>query len=364
MKKAPCSVSQTPWNRSSSGFESFEESCRSTEFYRGQELLGRAWASGQPIWVSDLAHDGSPHTTAAATAGFRSCFALPIRMMEAVFGVIELFSREHVSPDPDLLGVLGMAATAIGQVIERKRAESVRARLAAILDAATDFVGLVLEPAGTILSVSRAVEGIFGFSPLAIVGQPLTTLIPEYRRNLQEQGCPDDLSAPGFPACSLRMRGRTRSGTMIPLEISLAEYGENESRVIAGVARDITNRTVSEEMLDRQAEDLRCSEQALRHQTRLVNSIVTSMADSVIAADENGEIVLYNPAAADLLGEQVVSSIPDLDTLAGLGYSLFLSDRQTPCPADQLPLLRAVRGETVDGLELFIKTPCVPTAFG
>ncbi len=54
---------------------------------------------------------------------------------------------------------------------------------------------------------------------------------------------------------------------------------QNGSRVISGIIRDDTARTISEEVLGRQAEDLRRSEEALRHQTRLVTSIITSMAD-------------------------------------------------------------------------------------
>ena len=121
--------------------------------------------------------------------------------------------------------------------------------------------------------------------------------------------------------------------------------------------RDITERIVAKEKLERQAESLQNSLEALRCQTRLVNSIVASMADGVIAVSEKGEILRYNPAAASLLGEQCVSSAPDPSTLAEHGYALLLPDQQTPCPMDQLPLTKAVRGEIADGLELFVKTP-------
>lgn len=351
------------WHDCPPGFEIFEELCRTTVFSQGQDLLGKVWASGEPIWISDLVGNNSSHCAAAARAGFRSGFAIPIRMTQTAFGVIEFFTREYLPLDTDLLGILGLLGTAIGQVIERKRSESVQARLAAILDAATDFVGLVIDPGGMILSASWAVENIFGFTPLELVRQPLNVLIPEYRHYLQESGWSGDFASSGLKSGSIRMRGRRKSGESIPLEASFDECIEGGSHVIAAVIRDVTERAVSEETLERQAEDLRRSEEALRHQTRLVNSIVTSMADGVIAADENGEIVLYNPAAISLLGEQMLSSVPDENTLVDLGHTFSLSDQRTPCPADQLPLNRAVQGETVDGLELFVKTSQRPEGF-
>lgn len=143
----------------------------------------------------------------------------------------------------------------------------------------------------------------------------------------------------------------------------LGECLENGSRVISGIIRDDTARTVSEETLGRQAEDLRRSEEALRHQTRLVTSIITSMADGVIAADENGEIVLFNPAAASLVGNQIPSEFLSAGTRADLGYKPFLPDQRTPYPLNEMPLRRAVQGETVNGLELFIRTTRRPDGF-
>ena len=351
------------WHSGLTPFESFEESCRSVRFFRGQDLPGKVWACGEPAWISVIIDQDSAHCAAASRAGFRSGFAVPIRMTRTVFGVIEFFTRESSPMDEDLLGTLGLVGSVIGQVIERKRTESFRTRLAAVLDAATDFVGLVIDPVGNILSISRAVETIFGYTPAELIRQPLTSLIPDYRHFLQESGWPDDLRSGDFPSGSIRMRGRRRSGESVPLEVSLGECIESGSRVIAGIIRDVTELASSEEILERQAEDLRRSEEALRHQTRLVNSIVTSMADGVIAADENGDLVLYNPAAITLIGEQALHSMRDADTLAGLGYTLFLPDRRTPCATDEMPLVRAVRGQIVDGLELFVTTPHHPDGF-
>ena len=41
-------------------------------------------------------------------------------------------------------------------------------------------------------------------------------------------------------------------------------------------------------------------------------------------------------------------------------FGLFLPDQLTPYPADDLPLARVLRGEIVDGLEIFVRVPHVP----
>ncbi len=362
-KENVLSLSST-WRSSSSGFETFEEACRNAVFFRGQELPGKVWASGEAVWLSDVAGDHSAHCAAASRAGFRAGIAVPIRMTQKIFGVFEFFAREHMPVDADLLGVLGLMGGAIGQVIERKQSESIRTRLAAILDAATGFAGLVIDPDGKILSVSRAVQTIFGFSQAELIGQPLTALIPEYRQALREYGWGDDLSLGSSPSAPIRMRGRRRTGETALLELSLGECADHGLRVIAGVIHDVTERVKSQDILERQAEHLRRSEDALLQQTCLVNSIITSMADGVIAADENGDVVLYNPAAAALIGDAIMSAGPGADMLANPGFALFLADRRTPCPPEELPLHRAaVRGETVDAVELFFKTPPRPEGF-
>lgn len=349
------------WSSSPDAFETFERVSRNARFKNGEGLPGSAWASAEVIWAPELL-DG-PRTEQASAVGFQSAFALPIRTTQGVYGVVEFFSTRRLPVDSDLAGVLGLIGASIGQVFERKRSESVRIRLAAILDAANDFAGLVLDSTGMVLSLSRAAKAIFGVPPQELVGRPLSDLIPDYRRVLYENGWPEDLGSADFQPFAMRMQGRNRSGEAIPLEVTLGTCVQNESRVMAGVIRDITELTLREEAFERQAEDLRNSEDALRHQTRLVNSIITSMADGVIAADENGDVFLFNPAATELVGDELISDVRGPESITSVGCELFLQDRQTPFPFEELPLVRAVRGEIVDSTELFVKVRKRPEGF-
>jgi PAS domain S-box-containing protein len=351
------------WHPAQPELEDFEQLCRMAAFSQGEDLPGQVWKSAEAIWISELAGADLPHCAAAAGAGFSSGFAIPIRTTHSMFGVFEFFTGDYAPLDSDLLGVLGVASKAIGQAIESKQSESRRTRLSAVLDAATNFVGLVIDPRGTILSVSQTVESIFGFAESELVSQPLSVLIPEYRRHLRENVWPDDLGPSSFPLRSIRMKGRRKSGEPVPLELSLGECVDNGVRVIAGILQDVSELAVSQETLERQAEDLRSLLIALRQQTRLVNSIVTSMADGVIAADESGDIVLSNPAAARLGGDQPMPRSVDADTLTNSGLIFLMPDQRTIYPPDQMPLHRALRGETVDDEEMFVKTARRPEGF-
>ncbi len=78
------------------------------------------------------------------------------------------------------------------------------------------------------------------------------------------------------------------------------------------------------------------------------------MGDGVICADQRARFFLFNPAAERILGTGVTDSAPE--SWPEL-YGLFHTDRITPFLPDELSLVRAIRGEATDGLEMFISDP-------
>jgi PAS domain S-box-containing protein/excisionase family DNA binding protein len=108
----------------------FEEASRRLRLRPGRGLPGRVWASGQPIWISDVTRDTSfPRAAQAAAAGLHTALAFPISLGDEVQGVLELFSREVRRQDTELLTFMAALGGQIGQFIERKRAEAERATL-------------------------------------------------------------------------------------------------------------------------------------------------------------------------------------------------------------------------------------------
>jgi PAS domain S-box-containing protein len=96
---------------------------------------------------------------------------------------------------------------------------------------------------------------------------------------------------------------------------------------------------------------------AVKDHDRILRSICTSMNDGVVVADKNDKFLLFNKAAEDMIGLGPMD-VPQADWSAA--YGCYLPDRETPFPADQLPLSRAVKGERVSDVEIFIRHPKKP----
>ncbi len=93
-------------------------------------------------------------------------------------------------------------------------------------------------------------------------------------------------------------------------------------------------------------------EAALRDQTSILQSILNSMGDGVIVADNEEVVILYNPAAERLLG---VSLDQRRLTEWLRAQTIFLPDRLTPLASHDHPLVKAIRGESTDGIDILLK---------
>src|SRR5260370_5531034 len=85
--------------------------------------------------------------------------------------------------------------------------------------------------------------------------------------------------------------------------------------------------------------------------------ILGSITDGVVVADTNGKFLLFNAAAERFVGIGATDTSPDQWSRQ---YGSFLPDGVTLFPSNELPLVRAMRGESVDPVELFIRNANVP----
>ena len=78
------------------------------------------------------------------------------------------------------------------------------------------------------------------------------------------------------------------------------------------------------------------------------------MGDGVVVADSNAQFLVFNPAAQRMLGQGRIDGSPDEWSRR---YEIFLPDRVTSYPVEDLPLMRAIRGLATDQAELYIAYP-------
>jgi PAS domain S-box-containing protein len=102
---------------------------RELAFAPGEGLPGRAWESGEPMWVVDAAVDpGLARAPHALRAGLHAAIALPVKAGAEVLGAIEFFSRETGASDNALLDMARAIGSDVGQAFRRMRAEEERDR--------------------------------------------------------------------------------------------------------------------------------------------------------------------------------------------------------------------------------------------
>jgi PAS domain S-box-containing protein len=137
----------------------------------------------------------------------------------------------------------------------------------------------------------------------------------------------------------------SKSGEEFDIEDSaapiLTDRGEEFGVVL--VFRDITEK--------------KRAEKATKQQKELLQLILESIADGVVVADTSGKFLLFNAAAERVLGIGATDTTPDQWSDR---YGSYLPDAVTLYPSNELPLVRAMRGENVDAAEVFIRNAKVP----
>lgn len=121
--------------------------------------------------------------------------------------------------------------------------------------------------------------------------------------------------------------------------------------------REIQKRAVAEKEIISKTDKLAASERESRRKSKILQSVLDSMGDGVVVANEEGNFILFNSAAEKILGVGP-KSMPRQEWPEHFG--IYLPDGVTPVPADDIPLAQALRGKSVEGAELFLRNPKNP----
>ncbi len=138
-------------------------------------------------------------------------------------------------------------------ITERKKAEEVQGRLAAIVESADDaIIGKDLN--GIIQTWNVGAENIFGYKAEEVIGRPVSLLVPpghtdevpEILARIKQGGHIEHFE-------TVRMR---KDGTIIPVSLTFSPIKDASGRIIGAskIAHDITDRKQAEEAL-RQSEE-------------------------------------------------------------------------------------------------------------
>ncbi len=229
-------------------------------------------------------------------------------------------------------------------VTARKEAEEKlragRELLEAVLDNSTAVI-YIKDAEGRYLLVNRWFETLFKITRKEISGKTDYDLFPQERADAFRANDRKVLSA-GVPM-EFEEIAPQEDGLHTYISIKFPIRDADGLAAVCGISTDITSRIRAEE--------------ALRQQSEVLRSILDGMADAVIVADQDEHFLVFNPAAEAMFGIGATETTSDEWSRQ---YGLYLPDQLTPFPAEQLPLARAVRGEEVNDVEMFVCHPRAP----
>ena len=126
------------------------------------------------------------------------------------------------------------------------------------------------------------------------------------------------------------------------------ETGEIEAGLV--VFHDMTQQKRTEARLEQ-------TNRKLRDQSQLMEAMFNSVSDGVVVTDTEGDFLFVNPVAERIVGIGSTNTGPDQWSDQ---YGIFFPDRVTPVPTEEVPLVRALKGQSTDEMDLFIRNPEVP----
>ncbi len=149
------------------------------------------------------------------------------------------------APIPDPSGGISGVVLVFRDIIQRKQAESVQARLAAIVESSDDaIISKTLQ--GVITSWNFGAERIFGYTAAEAVGQPVTILFPPELVD-EEKHILARLAA-GERLAHYETIRVAKNGQHIPISLTISPMKDPSGQVIGAskIARDITKQKEAE----------------------------------------------------------------------------------------------------------------------
>jgi len=285
--------------------ERYGDFMRVSESYDYSQLSGRfvslVLREKQPGWIEDFGKTKPRgRLRNAMKAGLRSGFAFPIIVQGEVAAFLEFFATEPRKADPLLLDAVGSVGAQLARLIERARAEAVRARLAAVVEGSHDAIfSRALD--GTVLSWNAGAERMFGYASAEMIGRPISIIAPpelvhESQRNTAAllRGEP----APPFETVRVAKDGRA---VQVQVTVSPIRGTSGEVTAIAAFMRDVTAR--------KRTEDDRAQLAAVVEHSQ--DAIISTAPDRTIRTWNAGAERIFGYTAAEAMGRNVLFIVPD-----------------------------------------------------
>ena len=203
-------------------------------------------------------------------------------------------------------------------------------RVQAISDNIIDAL-ITIDTNGTIATVNRATEHIFGWETSEMLGQNVKMLMPEPYRSEHDTYLENYLSGkpPKIIGHTREVSGRRKDGTEFPINLGVTEIAVDGNRMFVGIIRDISVQKLVEQKLQNYYDQTQSEQQlALRlmdmqlrrpglEDPRLRYKVIAAenFSGDIVAASRSPEGRFY-ALLADATGHGLAAAISVLPVLA------------------------------------------------
>jgi diguanylate cyclase len=136
-------------------------------------------------------------------------------------------------------------------------------------------------------------------------------------------------------------------------EMPFDRDGEARVTETLSIATDVTALVAAETRA-------RHAELMLADRVRVLEAVLESAGEGIIVSDEHRRIVVANSAARRLVGIDISDKPREYGDNVTIERGMFEADGETVFDRDQIPLLRALRGELADNVRMVIKDEMHP----
>lgn len=170
----------TAWGAPGSAEALMNESL-GVSFAAGDELPGRAWQQGQPVWISDLASQpSSARSRSAVRREMVSGWATPVRIGKKIVAVLEFYCRFPLREDHEAEAAVEAVAASLGQIEaqrrERQRNEELYRQQEILLDSVADGICGV-DRDGVVSFMNPAAGRLLAADSSSLIGIPVHDLL-------------------------------------------------------------------------------------------------------------------------------------------------------------------------------------------
>jgi PAS domain S-box-containing protein len=238
-------------------------------------------------------------------------------------------------------------------ITERKEAEQKlkesEGQLQTIFNEAPDAL-IVINEEGNIIRWNPQAEKVFGWSLMEVIGKPMRDLIiPEQYKEKHTKGFQNFLATGNGPIInkSIEITALNKKNIEFEIELTVSPATILDKYIFIAFIKDISIRKKLENEKIEADKLVRLNELKLK-------LILENIGEGIIVTDSQKRIVLSNHMAEEIIGIKLDPEIPTtLDW--STKYDLYYPDARTIFPVQNLPLDKALKGESTDDVEIIIE---------